>query len=434
MLVLKQLVSCLLLFSGLGCDKSSGEGNANPVPDPVITGTNIPLAGNGYLIEKKAGAAEKIEASGLINWSSAETVCAVYFMVEKAGEVSVAIKAKLPAGKSTIEVSIGDKRFQKEINNPEVKVIPIGSVQVNQPGYLKVTLKGIQKTGAEFARVSDLVVYGAAASQVKFANDPENYYWSRRGPSVHLTYATPAASKVEWFYNELTVPVGEDKPGSFFMSNGFSGGYFGIQSREKDRWVLFSVWDPAVGQGTTQAIEQGENVVVQRFGGEGTGGQSYLVYDWKAGTTYRFLTRGRPDGAGNTLFSAWFYAPELGKWTFISTWKRPNTVTYLTGNHSFLENFYDENGWMGRKVQLHQQWMRTDSGEWKELTTAKFTADATARNKQRFDYAGGLAGEQGFYMQNGGFFSPAVAIDQYFTRPATGLVPDINFQTLPKIN
>lgn len=24
--------------------------------------------------------------------------------------------------------------------------------------------------------------------------------------------------------------------------------------------------------------------------GEGTGGQSYLVYDWKAGTTYKFLT------------------------------------------------------------------------------------------------------------------------------------------------
>jgi hypothetical protein len=89
---------------------------------------------------------------------------------------------------------------------------------------------------------------------------------------------------------------------------------------------------------------------------------------------------------------------------------------------------------MGRKVQLHKQWMRTDSGEWKELTTAKFTGDATARNKQRFDYAGGLAGDQGFYMQNGGFFSPSVAIDQDFTRPATGQVPDINFETLPKIN
>ncbi|KIC92016.1 DUF3472 domain-containing protein [Flavihumibacter sp. ZG627] len=432
MLLIKQIMGWGLFLSALACGKSSTGGDNILTPEPIITGTNIPLGGNAYLVEKPVGATEKIEASGLEGWTNTTTVCAVYFLVEKPGEVSIAIKGRVPAGNSTIEVGIGDKSFRKELTNSTVKVVNIGSVQLSEPGYLKLTLKGIQKTGAEFAQISDIVVHGAAATRVKFANDPENFYWSRRGPSVHMTYSIPTETQVEWFYNELTVPVGEDKPGSFFMSNGFSGGYFGIQSRANDRWVLFSVWDPAVGQGTTQAIEQGENVVVQRFGGEGTGGQSYLVYDWKAGTTYRFLTRGRPDGAGNTLFSAWFYAPELNKWTFIATWKRPNTSTFLTGNHSFLENFYDENGWMERKVNFHQQWMLPAAGAWTEITSARFTADATARNKQRFDYAGGLSSNEGFFLRNGGFFSPAVTMDQQFSRPAKGQAPVINLETLPK--
>jgi hypothetical protein len=35
--------------------------------------------------------------------------------------------------------------------------------------------------------------------------------------------------EIEWFYSELTVPEGSDVIGSYFMANGFSEGYFGIQ-------------------------------------------------------------------------------------------------------------------------------------------------------------------------------------------------------------
>ena len=40
-----------------------------------------------------------------------------------------------------------------------------------------------------------------------------------------MGYTVPA--NTEYFYNEVTVPLGEDKIGSYFMSNGFNGGYFG---------------------------------------------------------------------------------------------------------------------------------------------------------------------------------------------------------------
>ena len=43
-------------------------------------------------------------------------------------------------------------------------------------------------------------------SALDYANDPANYYWSRRGPSAHMKYTVPANS--ECFYNEVTVPAG----------------------------------------------------------------------------------------------------------------------------------------------------------------------------------------------------------------------------------
>jgi hypothetical protein len=43
-----------------------------------------------------------------------------------------------------------------------------------------------------------------------------------------MGYTTPA--NTEYFYNEMTIPTGQDPIGSYFMANGFSGGYFGIRS------------------------------------------------------------------------------------------------------------------------------------------------------------------------------------------------------------
>jgi hypothetical protein len=148
----------------------------------------------------------------------------------------------------------------------------------------------------------------------------------------------------EYFYSEVTVPAGQDVVGSYFMVAGFSAGYFGIQVLENERWVLFSVWDADNGDKTT-LVSKGAGVVDNSFSGEGTGGQSYLVYNWVAGNTYKFITRIYPDGSGNTLYSAWFFAPETNSWRYIATWKRPSTNTYQSGVYSFLENFIDTRGY-----------------------------------------------------------------------------------------
>jgi hypothetical protein len=100
----------------------------------------------------------------------------------------------------------------------------VGTINVPAAGYVKVDLRGISKKGGYFGDVSALRVTSAAA--LNYANDAANYYWSRRGPSVHLNYNAPA--NTEYFYNELTVPQGQDTIGSYFMTNGFGEGYMGI--------------------------------------------------------------------------------------------------------------------------------------------------------------------------------------------------------------
>ncbi|KAJ6544626.1 hypothetical protein DFH09DRAFT_928280 [Mycena vulgaris] len=383
-------------------------------------------AGNAFITTAPAGAGEVINDNGLANWSNANTISSAYFRMASAGEVMVGLNAYLAGSNhSSVRVTINGTAFTVQLAGTTPKTYPVGTVNVAAPGYVKVDMQGVTKDGGYFGDVSGLSV--TTTSAFDYANDPANYYWSRRGPSVHMGYTVPANS--EYFYNEVTVPTGQDFVGSYFMVAGFSAGYSGIQVRENDRWVLFSVWDADDGQKTT-LVSKGAGVVDNSFGGEGTGGQAYLVFNWVAGNTYKFITRIRPDGSGSTLYSAWFFAPESNSWRYLATWKRPSTNTYQSGVHSFLENFLDTRGYTGRRVQYGNQWARNVDGTWSEAIAGRFTGDATATNAQRKDYAGGLENGR-FYLRNGAFFPDYVPLNQNFNRPATGKQPTVDVNTLP---
>ncbi|WP_229255934.1 DUF3472 domain-containing protein [Duganella fentianensis] len=419
-----------LLYSALMwlCLNSSALAQAAaPAAQPVPTIT-VALAGNAFVVQAPDGAQESIEEQGLTHWSNPAAVISTYFRMQQAGTLTLALDARLQGIEhSTIRVTVNGQPFTVALAGSTVRSYAVGSIAVAAPGYVRVDLQGVSKDGSAFGEVSALKV--TTASPLAYASEAENYYWSRRGPSVHLNYSTPNAT--EYFYNEMSIPEGQDTLGSYFMANGFRGGYFGIQvNSPSERWILFSVWDAQNGERTT-LVRKGEGVVDNNFGGEGTGGQSYLVFNWKAGTTYRFITRGQPDGHGATLYSAWFYAPELRRWRFIATWKRPATVSYLAGNHSFLENFEDTQGYAGRRVLYGNQWARDSGGVWSEVTTARLTGDMTARKAQRMDYAGGLEGGR-FYLRNCGFFNDYVGLDQSFTRPAAGQPPQVDVASLPQ--
>lgn len=111
-----------------------------------------------------------------------------------------------------------------------------------------------------------------------FAADPPP---PRAARSVHLGYSSPAPA-ADAFYNELTVE--QSVPGSYFMACGFNHGYFGIQEKSRgEKIVIFSVWDPTKGNDAkavpdeqrVEILHHDDDVEVKRFGGEGTGAQSF---------------------------------------------------------------------------------------------------------------------------------------------------------------
>jgi len=423
----------LLFFFLLTCEHTIAQTN---VPSEAQT---IPIGGNTW---QQNGNPRTLAKTGIRNWADKNSTYQTYVRLNKQGTVKVWLGADVPSGRSTLELTIAGKSQTIEIDKQADADVYAGEWQLADTGYVAFTLKGLKRGGQVFADVSHYKIAGSAvtdgARYVK--NDEGNFfYWGRRGPSVHMAYQVPKDQDIQYYYNEITVPEGDDVIGSYYMANGFSGGYFGIQvNSESERRILFSVWSPFVTDNPNEIPEEerikllkkGKDVYTGEFGNEGSGGQSFLRYNWKAGTTYKCLLKGEPVGNNHTVYTAWFFAPELGQWQLIASFSRPKTNAWLTGFHSFLENFSPEQGIYERKVLFSNQWVVNKEGQWTDTNRAKFTADNTARTGFRMDYAGGVA-DGNFYLRNCGFFDDYTPIDRFFERPLTNEQPRIDFEKLP---
>lgn len=399
---------------------------------------SIPCAGNSWVVDDLEQNRKIIGEKGIKNWTSQGTKIRTYFKTDKTGTVDVGLVTKTESI-SKLKVSLGDNAKFIELSNPLFDTIDVGRFKIKEPGYHFIELEGVEKNGANFPELQAVLIGGEAASgKVWFAKD--DFYWGRRGPSVHLNYQQPENSgDVVYFYNEINVPDGNDVMGSYFMTNGFGQGYFGMQVNSPgERRILFSVWSPFKTDNPSDVpkeqriklLKKGDGVSTGEFGNEGSGGQSYYKFMWKAGVTYKFLIKGLPTGNDETDFTAWFFAPEVNHWKLIASFRRPKTDTYLIHLYSFLENFYTETGNVTRKGNFRNQWIYTTKNEWIELNKIKFTADATARKESRMDYAGGVE-DDSFFLKNCGFFSKNTTIDSFFERPRNGEAPLIKFNDLP---
>lgn len=410
-----------------------------PKPENIRWDISIPLAGNAWVLNDPVTSSAMIQETGLTNWSDPERTVGVFFHLAGTGQLQLALRARSPGGASVLQCTLGQESREINLSNSNWETLSIAAFAVDRAGYQRLELREISHTGSEIAEVEAVLLAGEAVKKdVHFIAD--EFYWGRRGPSVHLWY--PEADEVEqteWFYNEITVPQGQDVVGSYFMANGFNEGYFGFQvNSDTERRILFSVWSPyqtdnpddIPEEQKIKLIKKGQGVYTGEFGNEGSGGQSYLRYHWQAGVTYRFLLRGHPSTVGSTDYTAWFFAPEIGRWQLIAGWRRPQTDTYLAGLYSFLENFIPETGVLPRYARYGNQWIRDTDGKWHELTRAIFTADATARKGNRLDYTGGLK-NGAFFLKNCGFFNEQTEIDTGFERPANGKIPDLDLDKLP---
>ncbi len=403
---------------------------------------SVPLAGNKFP-DKPDERRLDIGPDGSLRFRDAADRCSVYFSVNRPGIVRLAVKGRAENGSVEIQAVVGDEKLAVQLRDSSSQAYSLGDINVARPGYVRVALQCKKQSQLQTAAISDLIVASDSDDMtLDFVRNNEGnmYYWGRRGPSVHLGYQLPANTKLTYAYSEITVPRSQDVIGAYFMANGFSEGYFGIQvNSNTERRVLFSVWSPFETDNPADipadervvTLAKGNKVSAQDFGNEGSGGQSYLVYPWKSGVTYRFLTHVEPDGLGNTRYTSWFGEQRSNQWLLIASFRRPKTDKYLTGFHSFLENFSPDYGHLQRSANYGNQWVCDVDGKWHEITQARFTGDGTARGRHRLDFAGGSEGDH-FFLKNCGFFAEQVSLDQIFQRPSVAQQPDINFEQLPR--
>ncbi len=406
-------------------------------PAETIT---LPLGGNTWV----QGPAEKkrlLTANGIENWNNKDVSFTTYVRINTPGTMQVKLKgrASLP---TQLTMTIAGNKKTISISEAETQWVNAGEWSLKDTGYISIQLAAGTKVGEGVINISDYELSGTAintATAYVKNNEGNFFYWGRRGPSVHLNYPFADSIRAEWFYNEITVPASQDVIGSYYMANGFGEGYFGIQvNSPTERRILFSVWSPFTTDDPKSIpedqritlLKKGEQVYAGEFGNEGSGGQSYLRFPWKAGLTYGFLLRGVPDGNNNTTYTAYFHDPEQAKWMLIASFKRPKTNKHLTRFHSFLENFNPDQGNLERRVLFGNQWIRDVKGNWIALKTAGFTYDNTAAKGYRKDYAGGVEGDR-FFLKNCGFFNQSTPYRSSFTRTGNNKAPVIDFDKLP---
>ena len=227
----------------------------------------------------------------------------------------------------------------------------------------------------------------------------------RAARSVHLNYPSePAVS----FYNEVTIE--KSTPGSYFMVCGWSHGYFGLQEQGGGRKVaIFSVWDPTRGDEANQVpleqrvevLYQGDGVEVKRFGGEGTGGQSFLPFGWKTGQTYRCLVTAEMTDQ-KTAYAGYLWMPDTQNWKHLVTFRTRTGGDALNGIYSFIEDFRRDGHSAGeaRRAIFGNGWTMNAAGKWKPLAQARFTASG-ADWEARDSIDAGVEHDR-FYLQTGG--------------------------------
>jgi hypothetical protein len=188
------------------------------------------------------------------------------------------------------------------------------------------------------------------------------------------------------FYLELTVE--QSTSGSYFMACGWNRGYFGIQELANGRKVaLFSVWDPTQGddpaavplEARVEVLHAASDARIRRFGGEGTGGQCMLDFQWAPGETHRFLVRAIVE-TNKTAYAGYLFVPAPRQWKHLVTFRTRTGGQPLRGYYSFIEDFRRDGRSVleTRRARFGNGWVRSTQGDWIALARATFTASGAS--------------------------------------------------------
>ena len=143
----------------------------------------------------------------------------------------------------------------------------------------------------------------------------------------HLWWDLEGQKDATCLYGEITVLA--TNPCIYYCGANWhpgepAGGYCGIQhNSEKERRTIFSIWDtsPDLHPKVTAADLR---TLHNRFGGEGEGGHTHMLWDWKVGDTFQFFVQKVP-GTGDTTDARYYvFDRTTKKWLHSATIQSPN--------------------------------------------------------------------------------------------------------------
>ncbi|MEO2016902.1 MAG: DUF3472 domain-containing protein [Fuerstiella sp.] len=386
---------------------------------------HIPAA-TAYL-DPDHNAARVSAEHGIARWRGPGTSVTWFGQLQGTGDLHASVVLRLqPGTMSRLKLSIGEQSSDVTVRAGESDAVTadFGTFQIRKSGYYSFKLESLNESGQDNGGVHELVLVGTVLKDAHFNLKPR-----RNAASVHLSYPVPRDTKVSAFYCEMTGL--EDPLWSYYMACGWHRGYFGMQvNSPTERRIIFSVWDSGnegidrnkvADEDRVVLIDKGDDVFSGSFGNEGTGGHSHLKFQWKTGEKQRFLVTAEPVDATHTIFAGYYLRPDKKQWMLISSWKAPKEGRHLRGLYSFSENFAGKNGHVVRKALYGNQWIRDAAGKWSEITTAKFSHDATGKADRRDRFMGVERGQ--FFLSHGGFINGYTEFGTPFERPASGQSP-----------
>jgi hypothetical protein len=206
--------------------------------------------------------------------------------------------------------------------------------------------------------------------------------------TASLLCATASAQHLWWnlegqrdatcLYSEITVLA--THPAIYYCGANWhpgepAGGYCGIQHNgPQERRTIFSIWDTSP-QLHPKVLEADPDTVFGRFGGEGEGGHTHMLWPWHTNETFQFFVRKQPGSETNTTDARYYiYDRSAGKWRHSATITSPDggqrsVATLGGGMNSFLENFAGQDREVP-KLALYRLWLGASVDGMKCLTIA----------------------------------------------------------------
>ncbi|MFN0021429.1 MAG: DUF3472 domain-containing protein [Pirellulaceae bacterium] len=209
------------------------------------------------------------------------------------------------------------------------------------------------------------------------------FFAHSRANAQHLWWDTKKLDDATCLYGEITVLATHEAIyycGANWHPGEPAGGYCGIQHNSpKERRTIFSIWDTSADL-HPKTTEADPKTIFNRFGGEGEGAHTHMLWNWQVGDTFQFFVRKEPGTDPGTTQARYFiYDRDTKAWRHSATIVCPNgdkksekSVATLGGGGlgSFLENFSGKDREVA-KLALYRLWLGSSADKLTCLTQAK---------------------------------------------------------------